>query len=102
MRSRDYSNWAAIRSVGEAVTRIRSVDPSAIRAYLLSSEFELAGFKGSPLSYRKWNGQMRQSVQLVHPEAVVATAPIEGFLHPVTELDTLGADAPETRCKNFR
>ncbi len=102
MTSRDYSNWAAIRSVGEAVTRIQSVDPSVIRAYLLSSEFELAGFKGSPLSYRKWNGQMRQSVQLVHPKAVVATAPIEGFFHRVTELDTLGIDAPETRCKSFR
>ena len=102
MRSRDYSNWSAIRSVGEAVTRVGSVDPAVIRAYLLSSEFELAGFKGSPLSYRNWNGQMRQSVQLVQPEAVVATAPIEGFLHPMTELDTLGVDAPETRCESFR
>lgn len=101
MTSRDYSNWAAIRSVGEAVTRLQSPDPSVIRTYLLSSEFELAGFKGSPLSYRNWNGQMRQSVQLVHPQAVVATAPIEGFLHRVTELDTLGVDSPDTRCENF-
>ncbi|ASJ74260.1 ABC transporter substrate-binding protein [Granulosicoccus antarcticus] len=101
MTSRDYSNWAAIRSVGEAVTRTGSVDPSAIRSYLLSSEFELGGFKGSPLSFRNWNGQMRQSVQLVHPQAMVATAPIEGFLHPITELDTLGLDAPETQCKDF-
>ncbi len=102
MTSRDYSNWAAIRSIGEAVTRTESTSPADIRNYVLSDEFELAGFKGAPLSFRGWNGQMRQSVQLVHPKAVVATAPIEGFLHPVTELDTLGLDEPESLCENFR
>ena len=102
MTSRDYSNWAAIRSIGEAVTRTESMSPADIRNYVLSDEFELAGFKGAPLSFRGWNGQMRQSVQLVHPKAVVATAPIEGFLHPVTELDTLGLDEPESLCENFR
>ncbi len=102
MTSRDYSNWAAVRSIGEAVTRTESLSPADIRRYVLSDEFELAGFKGAPLSFRSWNGQMRQSVQLVHPKAVVATAPIEGFLHPLTELDTLGLDEPESLCENFR
>ncbi|MFT6641967.1 MAG: hypothetical protein ACJAUZ_002971, partial [Flavobacteriaceae bacterium] len=32
---------------------------------------------------------------------VGASAPIEGFLHPVTELDTLGFDKPENQCKAF-
>ncbi|WP_430876755.1 ABC transporter substrate-binding protein [Granulosicoccus sp. 3-233] len=102
MTSRDYSNWAAVRSMGEAVTRTGSAQPADILDYVLSDEFELAGFKGAPLSYRHWNGQMRQSVQLVHPKAVVATAPIEGFLHPVTELDTLGLDEPESLCEGFQ
>lgn len=102
MTSRDYSNWAAVRSIGEAVTRTGSPTPADVLAYVLSDEFELAGFKGAPLSFRDWNGQMRQSIQLVHPKAVVATAPIEGFLHPVTELDTLGIDEPESRCQGFR
>ncbi|MFK8081260.1 MAG: ABC transporter substrate-binding protein [Granulosicoccus sp.] len=102
MTSRDYANWAAIRSIGEAVTRTKAVDAVTVRSYILSEEFELAGFKGASLSYRRWNGQLRQPVQLVHANAVVASAPIEGYLHPITELDTLGVDQPETQCDLFR
>ncbi|MGK0318945.1 MAG: ABC transporter substrate binding protein (PQQ-dependent alcohol dehydrogenase system) [Granulosicoccus sp.] len=101
MTSRDYSNWAAVRAIGEAVPRTKSIDVNTLLAYLLSEDFELCGFKGAPLSFRQWNDQMRQPVQLVHASAVVASAPIEGFLHPVTELDTLGFDKPENQCKAF-
>lgn len=101
MTSKDYANWAAVRSIGEAVTRINSTDSQKVRAYVLSDDFELAGFKGASLSFRQWNGQLRQPIQLVHASAVVATAPIEGFLHPVTELDTLGLDKPESSCNGF-
>lgn len=101
MTGRDYSNWAAVRAIGEAVTRTGAVDAKTIRAYLLSDDFELAGFKGTSLSFRDWNGQMRQPIQLVHDRAVVATAPVEGFLHPITELDTLGFDKAESLCKTF-
>ena len=44
---------------------------------------------------------MRQVVHLVHPRAVVANAPLPGFLHRVTELDTLGLDEPESKCAAF-
>ena len=98
----DYGNWAAVRAIGEAVTRIKSAEPSAVRQYLLSPDFELAGFKGSSLSFRAWNGQLRQTVQLVHANAVVANAPLEGFLHARTELDTLGLDEPESKCVAFQ
>ncbi len=102
MTDRDYSNWAAVRAIGEAVTRANTTHAPAIRDYLLSDEFELAGFKGTPLSFRSWNGQMRQPIQLVHSRAVVASAPIEGFLHPVTELDTLGYDKGDSQCQAFQ
>ena len=98
MRPRDYAAWAAIRSLGEAVTRTNTADPAAIRAYLLSDRFELAGFKGRPLSFRHWNGQLRQPIPLVTPRAMAAQAPLEGYLHQRTELDTLGLDAPESAC----
>lgn len=101
MTSRDYANWAAVRSIGEAVTRTDSTNVSVVKDYLLSEDFELAGFKGASLSFRTWNGQLRQPVQLVHARAVVATAPIEGFLHPTTELDTLGLDQSESQCVDF-
>lgn len=102
MRPEDYAAWAAIRALSEAATRTTSADPTTLRAYILSDAFELAAFKGRPLSFRPWNGQLRQPIALVSGEAVVAQAPLEGFLHQRNELDTLGRDLPETRCEAFQ
>lgn len=101
MTDRDYAAWAALRSIGEAVTRTGSADVATLRAYLLSDGFELAGFKGVPQTFRHWNGQMRQPVPLIHERALVAQAPLEGFLHQRTELDTLGIDEAESACTAF-
>ena len=102
MAPKDYAAWVAVRSIGEAVTRTNGADPAALRAYMLSDAFALDGFKGRPLSYRSWNGQLRQPIAVTAPRAVVVMAPLDGFLHPVSELDTLGRDEPETACTAFR
>ena len=102
MRADDYAAWAAMRSVGEAVTRTGSAEAATLRAYMLSDQFELAGFKGRALSYRDWNGQLRQPIPLVTDRAMVAIAPLPGFLHQHTELDTLGLDHFESRCQAFQ
>jgi ABC transporter substrate binding protein (PQQ-dependent alcohol dehydrogenase system) len=99
MTEKDYAAWLAIRAIGESATRVKSVDFGKIRDYMLGSQFALAGFKGVPLSFRSWDGQMRQPVLLAAERSLVAVAPIEGFLHPKNELDTLGFDQPETLCK---
>ena len=101
MRSVDYAAFAAVRAIGEAVTRTGSADVEVLRDYILSPDFELGGFKGRPLSFRNWNGQMRQPVPVVHANAVIAVPPMDGFLHPINELDTLGFDQPESRCSAF-
>lgn len=101
MTSFDYAAWAGVRTFGEAVTRLNKADPQAIRNYVLSPDFELAAFKGAPLSFRDWNGQMRQPIPLTHPRALAALAPLEGFLHERTPLDTLGLDKPESKCTRF-
>jgi hypothetical protein len=44
------------------------------------------------------DGQMRQPITLVQPRAVVSQSPQEGFLHPRTDMDTLGYDAAEANC----
>ncbi len=98
MNNEDYAAWAAVRSVAEAVTRTNSNDVNTLKAYLMSDKFELAGFKGRKLTYREWNGQLRQTIPLIHPRSLVSQSPQEGFLHPVSELDTLGYDQPESRC----
>ena len=86
-------------SVGEAVTRTNSEDPKKIKEFIMSDKFSLAGFKGRKLSYRTWNGQLRQPIPLTHPRALVALAPLEGYLHQHNELDTLGIDKRESACK---
>ena len=98
MKPRDYAAWLAVRAIGEAATRTQSTDFAKIREFLLSDRLALAGFKGRPLSFRPWNGQLRQPILLTGPRAVVAVAPLEGFLHPVDELDTLGYDERESAC----
>lgn len=98
MNDRDFAAWIAVRSVAAAVGRLKNADPAAIRQLALSGELPLDGFKGRKLSYRDWNGQLRQPVPLVHPRALVSNSPQDGFLHPVTDLDSLGFDRPESRC----
>ena len=63
------------------MTRTGSEDPQVLKSYLLSEEFELAGFKGRKMSFRSWNGQLRQPIPLVTDRALVTQAPLEGFLH---------------------
>jgi ABC transporter substrate binding protein (PQQ-dependent alcohol dehydrogenase system) len=98
MQARDYAAWAAVRSIAEAVTRVQQAEAPVLRNFLLSDDFSLAAFKGRKLSYRPWSGQLRQPIALVHPRALVSQSPQEGILHPVTDLDSLGYDAPESRC----
>ncbi len=99
MRPRDYAAWAAVRSIGEGALRSRSTEFAKINAYIRSDKFKVAGFKGRKMNYRAWNGQLRQPVPLLWSRALVAQAPLEGFLHQHTELDTLGLDEPESQCK---
>lgn len=101
MTPRDYAGWAAVRAIGEAVTRTGSAQADIVRAYLLSEQFELAGFLGRPLSFRAWNGQMRQPVPVVNARAQVGSAPLDGFDHPRTPLDTLGTDRADSACHAF-
>ena len=99
MEEQDYAAYLAVRAIGEAATRTGSNEIKQVKDYMLSDAFALQGYKGNPLSFRSWDGQLRQPVLLAAPRSLVAVAPIEGFLHPKTELDTLGYDQPESQCK---
>ncbi len=98
MNDRDFAAWMAVRSIAAAVTKLRSAEPQAIRALALSADLPLDGFKGRKLSFRPWNGELRQPIELVHPRALVSTSPQDGFLHPSNEMDSLGYDQPEVSC----
>jgi ABC transporter substrate binding protein (PQQ-dependent alcohol dehydrogenase system) len=102
MRPIDYAAWLGVHAVGEAAVQAKSGDRDVVRDRILSPHFEIGGFKGRPLSFRSWNGQLRQPVFLLWPGAVVAAAPLEGFLHHRTDLDTLGLDQPESACRAMK
>jgi len=102
MRELDYDVWMAVRTVGEAASRTRSNDPEKLISYIRSKDFELAAFKGQKLTFRDWNGQLRQPVILVTPNLHVTVSPQPEFLHQFSELDTLGFDKPESTCKAFQ
>lgn len=99
MTEPDYGAYLAVRAIGEATVRTQSNRVEAVKEYLLGDRFALQGYKGKPLSFRPWSGQLRQPVLLAAPRSMVSVAPLEGFLHPRSELDTLGYDKPETQCQ---
>ncbi len=99
MNARDHAAWLAVRMIGEATTRTGAADPQRLHAFLLSPDFSIAAFKGVRLSLRSWNQQLRQPILLSDGRMVASVSPQEGFLHQFSELDTLGVDRPESKCK---
>ena len=99
MTALDMQAWTAARMIGEAASRVNSSDRKTVLDFLKGPDFSIAAFKGQRLTLRAWNLQLRQPILLVDGRMVVSVSPQEGFLHQVAELDTLGVDQPETKCK---
>ena len=99
MSERDGQAWVAARMIGEAASRKGTADPKTMLGFFKSADFSLAAFKGQRLTLRDWNLQLRQPILLADGRTIVSVSPQEGFLHQVSELDTLGFDRPETKCR---
>ena len=97
MTAHDWAAWMAGKAlVAAAVTAPKGNAAQFAQALAVS---QLDGSKGTVLSFRAWDGQLRQPLLLTDGQAVQAQAPADGVLHPRDKLDTLGSDAPEKRCK---
>jgi ABC transporter substrate binding protein (PQQ-dependent alcohol dehydrogenase system) len=99
MSALDMQAWSAARMIGESASRTRMADAKTTLEFLTGPDFALAAFKGQKLTLRDWNLQLRQPILLTDGRTVVSVSPQEGFLHQVSELDTLGVDRPETKCR---
>jgi ABC transporter substrate binding protein (PQQ-dependent alcohol dehydrogenase system) len=99
MTGQDWAAWVGIKSLVTAWVALPKGTPASLAARLRSGQLQVDGFKGLPLSFRAWDGQLRQPVLLAHADGVVQTAPMEGVLHPTDTLDTLGVDEKESPCK---
>ncbi len=97
MTAHDWASWMAGKALVGAALAAPKGPTAAFQKAL--AEVQLDGSKGVPMAFRPWDGQLRQPLQLTDGQGVVATAPIDGLLHPKNTLDTLGADAPEKLCK---
>jgi ABC transporter substrate binding protein (PQQ-dependent alcohol dehydrogenase system) len=99
MTARDMQAWTAVRMIGEGAARTHSGDPRTILDFIKGPDFALAAFKGQRLTVRGWNLQLRQPILLSDGRMIVSVSPQEGFLHQFSELDTLGIDQPESKCR---
>ena len=97
MGSSDWAAWLAGKALVAAAVAAPKGQPGAFQKAL--AEVEVDGSKGQTMGFRPWDGQLRQPLLLSDGQSVVATAPVDGILHPKNALDTLGADAPEKLCK---
>jgi ABC transporter substrate binding protein (PQQ-dependent alcohol dehydrogenase system) len=99
MSDMDWSAWVAIKAAAEAVAREKAYSGPAISAALLAGKIDIEMTKGIPGSFRSWDHQLRQPIMLHTADAVIAMAPIEGFLHENSILDTLGLSDRDTNCR---
>ncbi len=99
MTELDMQAWTACRMIGEAASRSASTEPARIVQEIKATDFGIAAYKGQRLTLRNWDWQLRQPILLSDGRTVVSVSPQPGFLHQVTQLDTLGFDRPESRCE---
>jgi ABC transporter substrate binding protein (PQQ-dependent alcohol dehydrogenase system) len=100
MTAHDWAAWMAGKTLTAAAIA-SPAGPNAAWAQALAKS-AIDGSKGTALSFRAWDGQLRQPMLLTDGQGVISQAPAEGVLHPRDVLDTLGADSPEKLCPNAR
>ncbi|MBC5784820.1 branched-chain amino acid ABC transporter substrate-binding protein [Ramlibacter sp. USB13] len=99
MGSYDWATWTAARTAAEVVAAYNNAGVAQQLQALRQGAVAIDGYKGQRLTYRAWDGQLRQPLLLAHGDGIADIAPLEGFLHPRSTLDTLGFDEPESGCK---
>jgi ABC transporter substrate binding protein (PQQ-dependent alcohol dehydrogenase system) len=97
MGAHDWPAWIAGKALAAAAAAAPK-GPGAAFAQALAA-VELDGSKGVAMTFRPWDGQLRQPLMLTDGHGVAAVAPLEGVLHASNNLDAIGADAPERLCK---
>lgn len=100
MTAHDWTAWLAAKAL-ITIAAAQPKGPNAAWQQALG-KVQLDGSKGVNMSFRSWDGQLRQTLLLTDGQGVISQAPIEGILHPVNVLDTLGADVGEKQCKASR
>jgi hypothetical protein len=106
MTSAAWAGWVAVKIAWEASLRARSVESNALLRILDNDTTQFDGHKGTPLSFRTWDHQLRQPLYAVERDAsherVAAELPDVGRNNapPMRdELDEFGFKSGETSCR---
>ena len=92
MTSPAWAGWMAVKIIWEAFLRSPLKTPAALSSFLAADSTAFDGHKGVPLSFRRWDHQLRQPLYLVAPDKKLTEVPV-----PATRdmsmrdlLDTMG------------
>jgi ABC transporter substrate binding protein (PQQ-dependent alcohol dehydrogenase system) len=99
MTGHDWAAWIAGRAVATVLVDLPKAPIAQQLKALRGGPVAVDGFKGPRLSFRAWDGQLRQPIFLSHVDGVIGVAPLDGVLHPKEVMDTLGFDEAESACK---
>jgi ABC-type branched-subunit amino acid transport system substrate-binding protein len=96
-----WAAWAAVKLVGEAVVRADVQDGAGLRRFI-DSAAPFDGHKGSALTFRPWDRQLRQPLYVIGPRPADGVG--RGAFGLWAEVggddpDRLGTTAAETRCR---
>jgi ABC transporter substrate binding protein (PQQ-dependent alcohol dehydrogenase system) len=99
MQSQDWAAWTAVKVLASGLAATPKATMTQQLKQLRDGSIVVDGYKGPGLSFRAWDGQLRQPILIGHGDGIVGMAPLEGVLHPTEVLDTLGTDQKESTCR---
>jgi hypothetical protein len=106
MTSHQWAGWFAIKSVWESFVRVGAPEPALLARHMASDAATFDGHKGAPLSFRKWDRQLRQPLFALteSPSAPARDIPDTSRSSESIRdlLDTIGDRASETKCNTPR
>jgi len=103
MDAQAWVGWFAVKVLWESSLRARAATPAALAAYLRSDAARFDGHKGRALSFRAWDGQLRQPLYVTSPSS---PGPVElpratpsGDATSRDVLDRLGTPRERSECR---
>ncbi len=106
-----WASWCAVKTLWEAALRAQTTDPAQVVRYLESDRAVLDAHKAISLTFRRWDHQLRQPLEMVRlrrdaRDPMEVAEPVGGIPNvnapgrdPQQVLDQLGDLAQDSKCR---